>query len=120
MAEPQRLGAETEERAAAYLTALGWRVLARNWRRPQGELDIVAEDGRTIVFVEVKARSGRRFGLPEEAVDARRRGRLSRAAALYLQASGLGSRPCRFDVAAVEGGRVRLIRAAFSAEGTAS
>jgi putative endonuclease len=67
-----------------------------------------------LVFVEVKARSSRRFGVPEEAVGRVRQGRLARAAAAYLAENALGGRPCRFDVVAVEGGAVRLIRAAFS------
>lgn len=117
MAEAQRFGASAEAAVAAHLEALGWRVLARNWRSRAGELDIVAEDGRCVVFVEVKARSSRAGGLPEEAVDARKRARVARAAAAWLAASGLRERPCRFDVAAVEPGGVRLLRAAFEAPG---
>lgn len=115
MAEPQRLGSRAEALVAEHLVALGWRVLERNWRCRWGELDIVAEEGRSLVFVEVKARSSRRRGAPEEAVDARRQARLARAAGAYLAAHGFLERPCRFDVAAVEDGAVRLLRAAFSA-----
>jgi putative endonuclease len=115
MAEPQRLGTRAEGLVAGHLESLGWRVRERNWRCRHGELDIVAEDGRTLVFVEVKARSSRRRGAPEEAVDARRRSRLARAAGEYLAAHSLLERPCRFDVAAVEDGAVRLVPAAFEA-----
>lgn len=113
----KRIGDAGEDLAARHLEGLGWRVLARNWRGRSGELDLVAEDGATVVFVEVKARASRSHGLPEEAVDARKRARLARAALEFLRARGLGDRPARFDVAAVEGTSVRLIRAAFEAPG---
>lgn len=111
------LGAESEALAASHLAALGWRVLERNWRGRTGELDLVAEEGRTVVFVEVKARSSRRRGTPEEAVGPAKQARLSRVAAEYLARRGWLERPCRFDVAAVEGGKIRLHRGAFPAAG---
>lgn len=111
------LGREGEELAAEHVKGLGWRVLARNWRCRYGELDLVAEDGRTLVFIEVKARSTRRRGAPEEAVDAAKQARLSRIAAAYLAAHGASDRPCRFDVVAVEAGELRHHRAAFAAGG---
>ncbi|MBI5595884.1 MAG: YraN family protein [Elusimicrobia bacterium] len=110
-------GAAAEALAAAHLESLGWTVAARNWRGRGGELDIVAFDGPTLVFVEVKARGGRTHGLPEEAVDGVKQGRLARTALEYARANGLAERPMRFDVAAVEGPTVRLIRAAFEARG---
>ncbi|TBR19449.1 YraN family protein [bacterium] len=113
------LGSEGEALVAEHAARLGWRVLERNWRCRYGELDLVAEDGGTVVFVEVKTRSSRRRGAPEEAVDARKQARLARLAAAYLSERGWLERPCRFDVAAVEGGEVRLLRAAFSVEGAA-
>lgn len=110
-------GAAAESLVASHLESLGWKLAARNWRGRGGELDIVAFDGPTLVFVEVKARGGRSHGLPEEAVDAAKQGRLARTALEYARAHGLSERPMRFDVAAVEDGAVRLVRAAFEAGG---
>ncbi len=113
----KRIGDAGEDLAARHVQGLGWRVLARNWRGRFGELDLVAEDGSTVVIVEVKARASRSHGLPEEAVDSRKQGRLARSALEFLRARGLSDRPVRFDVAAVDGEAVRLIRAAFEAPG---
>ena len=114
------LGAEGEARVAGFLEARGWKVLERNWRCRYGELDLVAEDGGTLVFVEVKARSSRRRGSPEEAVDAAKQARLSRIAGEYLAAHGALERTCRFDVVAVEDGGLRHHKAAFAASGGTS
>ena len=92
------LGSEGEEAAARHLASLGYTVLARRFRTRRGEIDLVAQDGDTLVFVEVKSRSAAGFGRPAEAVDARKRSRLRRAAEVYLLRHGGGDRPCRFDV----------------------
>lgn len=110
-------GAAAEAMVARHLEALGWEVADRNWRGRGGELDIVAFDGPTLVFVEVKARAGRSHGLPEEAVAGVKQERLARTALEYVRSKGLADRTMRFDVAAVEGASVRLIRAAFEAGG---
>ena len=68
MAEKDDLGRHGERLAADYLTAHGWRILDRNWRCPEGEIDIVALDGRELVVVEVKTRRSRAFGDPLEAI----------------------------------------------------
>lgn len=112
-----RLGARGESLVAGFLEARGWKVLERNWRCRFGEMDLVAEDGRTLVFVEVKARSSRRRGSPEGAVGEAKQARLSRIAGEYLAAHGALERTCRFDVVAVEGGELRHHKAAFSASG---
>src|SRR5215471_19864407 len=77
MAEGRSFGAEGEARAARWLEASGYALLARNARAGGVEIDLVAARGDTIVFVEVKARRGRTHGAPEEAVDARKRRRLA-------------------------------------------
>ncbi len=111
------LGREAEALAAAHLERLGLTILARNLRTPAGELDLVAREGRTLVFVEVKARSGEAFGAPEEAVDTAKQARLIQAARAYLALQGGPPPPCRFDVVAVdftEGApRMRHLRDAF-------
>lgn len=105
---PGRMG---EEAAARFLEQRGWRILARNVRRRFGEIDIVALQGATVVFVEVKTRSSLRFGAPAEAVDARKRRRLSKTALDYLTREHLLGAPARFDVASVLlDGRGRVAR----------
>lgn len=114
------LGVEGEERAAAWLTARGWRVIARNVRADRVELDLVALRGRQLAFIEVKTRRTRSAGAPEEAVDARKRARLVRGAGAWLATHGKpGWRP-RFDVIACECGpagdwTIRHLEAAFDA-----
>ena len=95
---PGRLG---EEATARLLEQRGWRILARNFRRRFGEIDIVARQGETLVFVEVKTRSSARFGAPAEAVDARKRRRLSKTALDYMMRTHLTGVSARFDVASV-------------------
>lgn len=110
-----------EALAALLLRVKGYRIEARNWRCSLGEIDIVAGKGDTLVFVEVKTRAGRSAGSPEEAVTASKQQRLVRLAHAYL-AHRSGEIPaCRFDVIAVESGRmlprVRHLQAAFRADG---
>lgn len=97
-----RLG---EEAAVRHLLGLGWRIVARNFRVRGGELDIIAEDGGTLVFVEVKTRASTRRGLPGEAVTPAKARRLVHAACAYLTQAGAWGRPCRFDLVAVVGTR---------------
>ena len=95
------LGRLGEELAARALTARGYRIRERNWRCTAGELDIVAEDGDVLVFIEVKTRRGREYGTPEEAVTPAKQARLVELAATYVQESGWQS-DWRIDVVAVE------------------
>jgi len=94
-------GRRAEDLAAAFLEEAGLRVVARNWRRPDGELDIVARDGGTCVFVEVRSRTGEEHGHALEAITARKRARVVRAARLYLAAETPAADGFRFDVVAV-------------------
>jgi putative endonuclease len=95
------LGARGEEIAAAYLSDLGFRVLDRNWRCREGELDLVARDGDALVFCEVKTRRGTGFGHPVEAVTATKRRRLRRLAQRWLDAHDEHAPDLRFDVIGV-------------------
>ncbi|MGI9859773.1 YraN family protein [Moorella naiadis] len=97
----QRRGLIGEAAATAYLEQKGYRIVERNYRCPLGELDIIALDGREMVFLEVRTRSSTAFGTPQESVDARKQLRLRRLAAYYLIARGLAGQACRFDVVAV-------------------
>ena len=104
-----RLG---EDRASAFLTACGYRVLARNVRVPGGEIDAVCLDGPTLVIVEVKRRDGMSFGSALRGVDARKRATLRRVAADYAQIVAPSAK-IRFDVVSLDGRRLRLHRNAF-------
>ena len=95
------LGARGEQIAAAYLTDLGFRVIDRNWRCRQGELDIVARDGVALVFCEVKTRRGTGYGHPVEAVTAAKRKRLRLLAQRWLSAHEEHAPDLRFDVVGV-------------------
>jgi putative endonuclease len=101
----------------------GYRIRARNWRCSLGEIDIVAEQRSIIVFVEVKSRRSTSAGVPEEAVTRSKQERLVRLAQLYLQQLRGPARTGRFDVIAIEPGRllprIRHIRDAFRADGLA-
>jgi putative endonuclease len=112
------LGRQGEAAAAAHLATLGYRLRARNYRCPLGEVDLVAEEGADVVFVEVKTRSGFTFGLPHEAVSRAKQRKLGRVALWYCQEQGLEERGLRFDVVEVIvlGGQVagvELYRHAF-------
>ncbi|MEO6886287.1 MAG: YraN family protein, partial [Jatrophihabitantaceae bacterium] len=78
------VGRYGENLAADYLRAAGLQVLERNWRRPEGEVDIIALDGATVVFVEVKTRSTTAFGDPAEAVTAQKAARIHRLAMRWV------------------------------------
>jgi putative endonuclease len=108
----QRLGRTGEDAACAYLAAAGLRIVRRNFRSPDGEIDIVAQEGETIVFVEVKTRASKSFGSALSAVDARKRRRLRAVAADFLQFFAPAAK-ARFDVLTVNGGRMTLHRNAF-------
>ena len=101
----QRLGAAGESAAADALQRRGYRILERNVRTALGELDLVARDGDTLCFVEVKARRSTAFGYPQEAVTRQKQWHLMRMAQWYLKARGLTGRAARFDVVAVLMGR---------------
>ena len=105
-----RLGARGEASAATDLQERGYQVLGRNYRTRYGEVDLVARDGESIVFVEVRTRRSSAYGLPEESVTARKTQRLVVVAQQYLQEHGLELVPWRVDLVAVsiEGDRTTL------------
>ncbi|QBI55666.1 hypothetical protein EKD16_19515 [Streptomonospora litoralis] len=87
--------------ASAYLERRGLRILARNWRCSEGEIDIVAGQGPDVIVAEVKTRTGLRFGSPLEAVTEPKRRRLRRLARLWAAAHRAGRRRIRVDVVCV-------------------
>ncbi|MBI4242283.1 MAG: YraN family protein [Candidatus Rokubacteria bacterium] len=94
-------GLRGEEEAARYLRKRGLVILERNVRSRLGEIDLVAREGATLVFVEVKTRRQDRGDPPESGVTPQKQARLGRLALGYLKAKGLGEVRCRFDVVAV-------------------
>ena len=105
-----------EELVAELFRAAGLRILARNWRCRHGEIDLIAEEGATLVFAEVRYRGTARFGGAAESITDAKKARIIAAASLYL--AGRAQADCRFDVLlldALHGGRIRWIRNAFGA-----
>ena len=96
-----RLGKSGEDVACRELRRRGYAILARRYRTRIGEIDIVARDGETIVFVEVKTRTTTAFGAPGEAVGPRKQHKIWLMGSDYLLRHGWQDRPCRFDVVAI-------------------
>jgi putative endonuclease len=94
-------GKKAEELAAAFLRLKGYKIFEKNFRVPQGEIDLIAGRGTTLVFVEVKSRREQAQGTPLEAVSPQKVKRLSAAAALYLAQNQGHFRDCRFDVVTI-------------------
>ena len=103
-----------ERRACEILRDAGYLIVARNWRTRFGEIDIVARDGETLVFVEVKMRSCEGFGGPEAALTPAKQRRIIAAASEFL-AQTRAEVPVRFDLVAIGPGGVRIVRDAFEA-----
>ena len=100
--ERQELGKAGEDRAESELLRRGYAILERRYRTAHGEIDIVAMDGETTVFVEVKARRSAEFGTAAEAVTRVKQRRLVAMATDYLSRHHLHGCPCRFDVVAID------------------
>jgi putative endonuclease len=117
------LGAQGEALAAQHLADKGLRIVARGSRDRLGEIDLVALDGKTVVFVEVKTRRSGDAGHPADAVDARKQRKLTTLAVSYLKRNGLLGSAARFDVVAItwDGGseapQIDHLSGAFSASG---
>ena len=111
------LGKKGEELAIARLRALKYKIVERNYKCPLGEIDIIAREKDTLVFVEVKTRATRDFGGPAAAVNERKQRQLSKVALAYLNQKKLQNVPARFDVVAVElippTPQIEVIRNAF-------
>ena len=118
-----KTGKQGETLAAAYLEKAGYQIIERNYRclfgemELVGEMDLVARDGQTVVFVEVKSRKSDRFGVPQLSVGLQKQKKLSQIALHYLEQKRFYPCDARFDVIAIrmrpEGHQVELIRNAF-------
>ena len=113
----QALGRFGEELALEALLKLGYRCLARNFRCALGEIDIIARDRETLVFIEIKTRRGRSIGYAKEAITPQKKKQLSKVALAYLKENEAFETKSRFDVVAISmtGGKpeVEVIRNAF-------
>ncbi|MCW5828752.1 MAG: YraN family protein [Deltaproteobacteria bacterium] len=98
----KNLGARGEDAAAIWLARKGWQIVERNWNCALGELDIIARDGETYVFVEVRTKSGREFGSGIESVTPGKVKKLIRLAEAYVQSGGIRDVPLRIDVIGVD------------------
>ncbi len=121
---PKTLGQRGEAAAARYLKGLGYKIVGRGAQLRIGEIDIIAVDGRTVVFVEVKTRDSTIAGEPHEAVDLNKQKRLTRLALVYLKRNGLLECRARFDVVSIvwpknsRRPQIEHIKNAFEATGT--
>jgi putative endonuclease len=95
------IGRQGEDLAVDWLRAHGYTLVARNYRRRFGEVDVIARQGEYLVFIEVKTRSSSRFGSPFDAVTLRKQQQLSRIAKDYLVRNKIMDTPCRFDVLSI-------------------
>lgn len=119
----QKRGQDAERLAAAYLQANGFEVLEHNVRFPVGEIDLIAQEGHTLCFVEVRSTSSLKWGGPLASITEEKRRKVIRAARWYLRGRKLQPSEMRFDVVAIDwktdGSRntpsIQLIRAAFTA-----
>lgn len=111
MTSKQATGAIGEDRAADFLKSHGLKLLARNFRVRGGEIDVVCRDGDTIVFVEVRLRSGTAFGGAAASITPGKQARLVMAARHWLLRHG--ERPCRFDCVLLQDGKLEWLKDAF-------
>lgn len=115
-------GNEGEKSASDFLCRNGYSIIEKNYRTRYGEIDIIAKDGGTVVFVEVKTRRGSSlYGPPEFAVDSRKQNQIIKTALSYIAFKKINSSGFRFDVVSITRGngkdRIELIKNAFSADG---
>ena len=98
----KKLGAKGESIAVSFLQNAGYRIVERNYRVRLGEIDIIAEEGGYLVFIEVKTRTDSLYGSPFESVTRQKQRQLSKVALAYMSKLGCHDRPARFDVVAVK------------------
>ncbi len=114
---PQRFGKSAEDLAARHLKRCGYKIVARNYRTRAGEIDIIAREGRSLVFIEVKGRQSTRYGSAKAAVTPRKQQQVAKVALWYLKETDQMGVKARFDVVAVtqKGGNatIEIVRNAF-------
>ena len=108
------LGRVGEKKAADFLGSKGLKIIKTNFKTHIGEIDIIAEDGEYLVFIEVKTRSSDAFGEPSEAVNLKKQEKYYKVATEYLKYNNALDRACRFDVVEIEDGQINHIIDAFT------
>ena len=115
MQNRRQIGTEEEALAAEFLESRGYRIVERNFRCRLGEIDLIARDGSVLVFIEVKYRKTGAYGDPAEAVNYRKQQKICKTADYYRMLRRIpDNQSCRFDVVAIQGREIRVIRDAFS------
>ena len=109
----RKLGNDYEDKACEYLESIGYTILERNFRSKKGEIDIIAKDKATIVFVEVKYRQSNSFGYSIEAVNLKKQSVIYKVAENYLNYIKKVEVPCRFDVIGFDNDKINHIKNAF-------
>ena len=107
-------GGHYEQLAAKYLSDRGYRIISHNYRCHAGEIDLIAQEGGYLVFIEVKYRADARWGMPQEAVSAVKQRTIARVAGHYMMNHHIPENtPVRFDVVAILGDQCQIIQNAF-------
>jgi len=115
----QQFGEKSESVTVDFLKKQGYRIIELNYRTKLGEIDIIAKQEKTLVFIEVKARKSSRFGRPELAVTPKKQRKISMVALYYLKSTKQGNAKARFDVVAInsakakESPNIKIIKNAF-------
>jgi putative endonuclease len=109
-------GIEGEEQATKTLKDRGYRIIEKNFRSPFGELDIIAEEGGYLVFVEVKKRNTRTFGDPLEAINILKKKHIIKTAMFYMKTHNYVDRKVRFDVVGIDSKNIKIVKHAFMLE----
>ncbi|MDJ0803052.1 MAG: YraN family protein [Desulfobacterales bacterium] len=113
----QRFGQKAEDLAARHLKRRGYKILTRNYRTRAGEIDIIAREGKSLVFIEVKGRQSTRYGSAKAAVTPRKQRQVAKVALWYLKETDQMDAKARFDVVAVTqtgaDARIEIVRNAF-------
>jgi len=107
------IGFEKEKKVVEYLESLKYKILATNFRTDFGEIDIIAEQNKTVVFIEVKYRKSSHAGTPQEAVTYRKQQRIINSALVYIKQNNIREN-IRFDIASVNDDKIEMINSAFS------
>ena len=107
------MGRAGEQRACEFLRKKGFKIIVANYKTFVGEIDIIAEDAGTLVFIEVKTRMDDAFGAPSEAVNRKKQEKYLKVASEYLQKNKKNDSPCRFDVIEIQDGEINHIIDAF-------